>query len=116
MPAESGSDEGTAGVQFSRQARELAFVEVFCGVARLSASVKAVGLKTVAIDHERHPEADHKVTEYELTSAEDQSLFQQIIDKANVAAARFAPPCGTASRRGSGLCRPTCRTSAPPPR
>ena len=79
-------------------ASELIFLEVFAGRATLTAEVrKSLHLQCIAIDHKvKQPRA--KITVLDLTRASDQEIFFNLCMHANVAAAHFAPVCGTASK------------------
>jgi hypothetical protein len=83
-------------IDFSLPASEVIFLEVFAGRATLTAEVrKSLNLQCIAIDHKvKQPRA--KITVLDLTRASDQEIFFNLCMHANVAAAHFAPVCGTA--------------------
>lgn len=85
-------------IKFDLPASELVFVEVFAGRATLTAQVKqSLHLQCIAIDHVvKQPRS--KITQLDLTKRTDQDVFFNMIAGANIAAAHFAPVCGTASK------------------
>ena len=74
------------------------FLEVFAGRVALTFEVRqTLQVQCIAIDHKvKQPRA--KITVLDLTCAVDQEIFFNMCMHANVAAAHFAPVCGTASK------------------
>jgi hypothetical protein len=73
-------------------------LELFCGTAGLSASLKKLGFDVIAVDKlvSRSPKV--MVTKLDLTKHETQQLVLDWIRLPQVKAVFLAPPCGTASK------------------
>ena len=72
-------------------------IEVFCGSARVTASLKELGLvESFGIDHEVG-KAIATVKKLDLTMSRDQDIFRQWLKSPLVAGIFWAPPCGTCS-------------------
>jgi hypothetical protein len=73
-------------------------LELFCGTAGLSASLKKLGFDIIAVDKlvSRSPKV--MVTKLDLTKPETQQLVLDWIRLPQVKAVFLAPPCGTASK------------------
>ena len=73
-------------------------LEIFCGTAGLSASLKRLGFDTVAIDKTAPRAPKALVTKLDLTLVSNQLLLLSWIRNDLVKAVFLAPPCGTASK------------------
>ena len=72
-------------------------IEVFCGSARVTASLKEIGLsESFGIDHEVS-KAIATVRKLDLTLSKDQKIFLQWMKSPLVVGLFWAPPCGTCS-------------------
>ena len=72
-------------------------IEVFCGSARVMASLKELGLvESFGVDHEVD-KAIATVKKLDLTDKEDQKKFKQWMRSPLVVGIFWAPPCGTCS-------------------
>ena len=72
-------------------------IEVFCGSARVTASLKELGLvESFGVDHEVD-KAIATVKKLDLTDKEDQKIFKQWMKSPLVVGIFWAPPCGTCS-------------------
>ena len=72
-------------------------IEVFCGSARVTASLKELGLvESFGVDHEVD-KAIATVKKLDLTDKEDQKIFKQWMRSPLVVGIFWAPPCGTCS-------------------
>ena len=72
-------------------------IEVFCGSARVTASLKELGLvESFGVDHEVD-KAIATVKKLDLTDKEDQKKFKQWMRSPLVVGIFWAPPCGTCS-------------------
>lgn len=108
---ESGSDSfeqfGADGVRshfiqnnFSFSEEQIAcpvIIEVFCGSARVTASLKELGLvESFGVDHDVD-KAIATVKRLDLTLSRDQHIFKQWMKSPLVVGIFWAPPCGTCS-------------------
>ena len=72
-------------------------IEVFCGSARVTASLKELGLvEAFGVDHEVG-KAIATVRKLDLTLSKDQMVFRQWLKSPLVVGLFWAPPCGTCS-------------------
>ena len=72
-------------------------IEVFCGSARVTASLKELGLvEAFGIDHEVG-KAVATVKKLDLTNTKDQKVFWQWLKSPLLVGLFWAPPCGTCS-------------------
>ena len=92
-------------------ASELICIEVFCGKARLSQSLKALSFQTFSIDHKALKNV--AILRLDLNSPLERKLLQELIDQGNILYVHFAPPCGTASAARN--IRMSRRNHGPPP-
>ena len=85
------------------------FVEVFCGVARLSQAARERGFHAVPVDHVVKAHGI-RVLQLDLRSRTGQRMLRDLVGQTNVVWVHWAPPCGTFSRA-----REIKRKGAPPP-
>ena len=72
-------------------------IEVFCGSARVTASLKELGLvESFGVDHEVN-KAIATAKRLDLTVSRDQQIFKQWMRSPLVVGLFWAPPCGTCS-------------------
>ena len=76
-------------------------LEIFCGTAGVSASLKRLGLDAVAVDKTMPKAPKALVTKLDLTLVSNQLLVLSWIRNPQVKAVFLAPPCGTASAAGN---------------
>lgn len=76
-------------------ASSLVCIEVFCGKAQLSKSLRAKSFQTFSIDHKTLKNVP--ILRLDLNSELDVKLLMDLLDQARVLYVHFAPPCGTAS-------------------
>ena len=74
------------------------FVEVFCGLARLSKAARELGFKAAPVDHICNT-SSIKVMKLDLCSKEGRSLLKGLLENPDVYWVHWAPPCGTFSRK-----------------
>ena len=93
-----GSLKEFSPVDFACNSEQLMFIEIFAGTAVLSHAAKEAGFMTLSVDRttERTPKV--AMTILDLTKESDTEVLVQTIVSGNIAAAHFAPPCGTASK------------------
>ena len=72
-------------------------LELFCGTAGVSASLKRLGLDVVSVDKSMPRAPKALVTKLDLTSVSNQLLVLSWIKNPQIKAVFLAPPCGTAS-------------------
>ena len=105
--SESFEQLGAVGVQshfnqdnFSFSTEQITcpvIIEVFCGSARVTASLKELGLvESFGVDHEVG-KAIATVRKLDLTLSRDQQIFWQWLKSPLVVGIFWAPPCGTCS-------------------
>ena len=80
------------------------FVEVFCGLGRLSKAAKDLGFHTVSIDKVCKAQGV-KVLQLDLSRKEGRSLLKDVLDRPGLVWVHWAPPCGTFSRARE-ICHP----------
>ena len=93
------SPQAAAQVPFHRalrRAREVLFLEVFAGRARLSAAFVAAGFSALSLDHVRCSGAVHKITLLDLREPACQQVVLDLLASGVVRYCHLAPPCGTA--------------------
>ena len=73
------------------------FVEVFCGVARLSKAARNLGFKAVPIDHVCKADGI-KVLQVDVSSKAGRAQLKGLLENPDVRWVHWAPPCGTFSR------------------
>jgi hypothetical protein len=90
--------EATDGFAFSvEQLTCPVVIEIFCGSARLTASLKAVGFRdSFGVDH-KLDKAVSAAKRLDLTSPADQLICMQWLKSPLVVGVFLAPPCGTCS-------------------
>ena len=89
--AETGHDSRTAF-------ENLLCIEIFSGSGRLTATIRRLGLRAVAIDHSSS-RTSGPVTLLDLTKADDLEFLKNFIipERQNIIYIHMAPPCGTCS-------------------
>ena len=78
-------------------ARTPVFVEVFCGMARLSKAARALGFKAVPVDHVCKANGI-KVLLVDVSTKSGQAQLKGLLENPDVRWVLWAPPCGTFSR------------------
>ena len=74
-------------------------IEVCCGSAGLSASLRKAGIQIFAVDHQANRHTTNvKPLVLDLTEAKDQELFKQLCYEAKPDYVHLGLPCGTCSR------------------
>ena len=73
-------------------------LELFCGTAGLSASLRQMGFEVIAVDKIVSKSPKVMVTKLDLTQHATQQLVLEWIRLPQVKAVFVAPPCGTASK------------------
>ena len=82
-----------------RPLSEVFSIEVFAGSGRLTAAMKALGLKnSFGIDHKLPQHLRSPIIQYDLMKPDQLSIVQNLIQSPFCAYVHFAPPCGTSSR------------------
>ena len=88
-----------SGGSKNKRQRALNAIEVFCGCAELSAQLSELGIKSVGVDYSFNKDRPRATCfNVDLSTAEGQKLFWQMIEDNKPDYVHFAPPCGTASR------------------
>ena len=112
-PAQSSSsktmrrDKGTSSEHFAGEKSDrvdrtafenLLCIEIFSGSGRLTATIRRLGLRAVAIDHSS-TRTSGPVTLLDLTKADDLEFLKNFIlsERHNILYIHIAPPCGTCS-------------------
>ena len=85
-------------VSLAANASELIFLEVFAGSGNLSESVRSLGLTVHAVDSVTKRRTGVAIHTLDLTKQSDLNILLDIVSRANIASAHFAPPCGTSSK------------------
>ena len=85
-------------VDYACNSEQPLFIEIFAGTAVLSLAAKEAGFMTLSVHRttERSPKV--AMTVLDLTVESDLQVLVQTMLSGNIAAAHFAPPCGTASK------------------
>ena len=97
------SSPSAAGPQQARslpakhRGRTPVFVEVFCGLARLSKAARDAGFACAPVDHVAKA-SGIKVLQVDLRTRGGRSLLKGLLENADVLWVHWAPPCGTFSR------------------
>ena len=74
-------------------------IEVFAGSGRLTASLKAIGLKdSFGVDSSIPSKVTSPILQLNLLKPDQLAMLQELISSPNCVYVHFAPPCGTASR------------------
>ena len=73
------------------------FVEVFCGVARLSKAARNLGFKAVPVDHVCKANGI-KVLQVDVSTKSGKAQLKGLLENPDVRWVHWAPPCGTFSR------------------
>ena len=74
-------------------------IEVFAGSGRLTASLKAIGLKdSFGVDSTIPSRLTSPILQLNLLKADHLAMLRDMIASPNCVYIHFAPPCGTASR------------------
>lgn len=77
----------------------LTLVRIFCGTARVTASLKQLGLvNSFGTDHVKHRQASAQVVLADLTARQGVDLLFQWLSNRFVVGVYIAPPCGSSSR------------------
>ncbi len=92
-------------------AGQLVCLEIFCGQARLSKSLRRHGFQVMSIDHQACKGIP--IIQIDLNSKFGKKLFEDLVANNQILYAHFAPPCGTASAARS--IRLSKRSHGPPP-
>lgn len=74
-------------------------IEIFCGTARVTASLKKLGMvNSFGTDHVKHKHAAAQVVTAHLLTREGEQLLFQWLSDPHVVGIHLAPPCKSASR------------------
>ena len=88
-----------SGCNFHQPLDQLFCIEVFAGSGRLTASLKAIGLKdSFGVDSTIPSHLKSPILQLNLLKADHLTMLQDMIASPNCVYIHFAPPCGTASR------------------
>ena len=85
----------------AQQGRTPVFVEVFCGVARLSKAARNLGFKAVPLDHVCKANGI-KVLQVDVSTKSGKAQLKGLLENPDVRWVHWAPPCGTFSRKAFG--------------
>ena len=85
-------------VSLAANASELIFLEVFAGSGNLSESVRSLGLTVHAVDSVTKRRTGVAIHTLDLTKQSDLNILLDMVSRANIASAHFAPPYGTSSK------------------
>ena len=91
----------TASYQFSgMNSQDLLVIEICAVTARLTKTVRARGIRGLAVDKSKNRTCGTDITILDLTVEHDLNLLMQIIsaEAARIVLVFIAPPCGTASK------------------
>ena len=95
---QSGASAQSSFVFSQVQLSRPVIIEVFCGSARVTASLKSIGLhSSFGVDHDIS-KAISSAKKLDLTCSGDQRIFLQWLQSPVVAGVFLAPPCGTCSQ------------------
>ena len=86
-------------------------VEIFCGKARLSKSLRKLGFQVFSVDH--RPCKGIPILTIDILSTKQVKILDELLSKSNLLYVHFAPPCGTASAARS--IRLSAKRHGPPP-
>ena len=86
-------------------------IEVFCGKARLSRSLRKLGFQTFSVDHK--PFKGVPVLTIDILSPKQIKILDELLSRCNLLYVHFAPPCGTAS--AARMIRLSARRHGPSP-
>ena len=102
VPADLPQPCGTVSTSVQPAGRTPVFVEVFCGLARLSKAARDRGFSCAPIDH-ANKASGIKVLHIDLCGQAGRSLLKGVLENPDVRWVHWAPPCGTFSRKTSRL-------------
>ena len=91
----------TASYQFSGlDSQDLLVIEICAGTARLTKTVRARGIRGLAVDKSKNRSCGTDIMVLDLTVEHDLNLLMQIIsaEAARIILVFISPPCGTASK------------------
>lgn len=88
----------STGIRDQKDFEQLICIEIFSGSGRLTAAIRKLGMRAVAIDRSSQ-RTSGPVTILDLTKEQDLEYLLQFIksEKDNIILVHLAPPCGTAS-------------------
>ena len=96
--SQSDREKATEGIRNEKDFENLICIEVFSGSGKLTAAIRKLGMRSVAIDRSSQ-RTSGPVTILDLTKKDDQYLVKFIeSEKDNIILVHLAP-CGTASAR-----------------
>ena len=89
---------GGTGIRNERDFENLICIEIFSGSGRLTAAIRKIGMRSVAIDRSSQ-RTSGPVSILDLTKKDDLQYLLNFIksEKDNIMLVHLAPPCGTAS-------------------
>ena len=96
--AEQQMGQVDTGLRDQKDFEQLICIEIFSGSGRLTAAIRKIGMRAVAIDRSSQ-RTSGPVTLLDLTREEDLEYLKRFIrsEKDNIMLVHLAPPCGTAS-------------------
>ena len=97
VPADLPQSCGTVSRSVQPAGRTSVFVEVFCGLARLSKAARDRGFSCAPIDH-ANKASGIKVLHIDLYDQAGRSLLKGVLENPDVRWVHWAPPCGSFSR------------------
>ena len=82
-----------------RPIQDLFCIEIFAGTGRLTAAIKALGLRnSFGIDLKLPHKLRSPIVKYDLLNSEHAAIVKSLIAQPECIFTHFAPPCGTSSR------------------
>lgn len=98
MKAGVSQERKVGGIRNERAFENLICIEIFSGSGRLTAAIRKIGIRAVAIDRSSQ-RTTGPVTLLDLTESSDLQYLLNFIEteKENILLIHMAPPCGTAS-------------------
>ena len=98
-PAQHSSSIRSNDLDRGRPLSQFFCIEVFAGSGRLTAALKALGLKdSFGIDHKLPACLRSPIIQYDLMKPDQLSIVQNLIQSPFCVYVHFPPPCGTSSR------------------
>ena len=93
---EANAPTNFIGVSF----KDLLFVEIFAGTAKLSKQAREAGFRVLPIDKTSARSSQIYIAQYDLTEPDQFSSLMQVLhsEQHRIAAVHLAPACGTASK------------------
>ena len=91
-------ERGTRGIRNEKDFENLICIEVFSGSGKLTAAIRKIGMRSVAVDRSSQ-RTSGPVAILDLTKNDDLQYLLNFIEseKDNIMLVHLAPPCGTAS-------------------